>query len=107
MGAASRVKTNRKYIPPVPPRIQSIENSIYIVIFLLLVRSLVVTSVSPNVVVDVVIWLKTEKLGLYKDMHTIIIAVTTCNDVLSIFFFRVVLAIIFSTGNYCVHLKMV
>lgn len=61
--------------------------------------SLVITAVSPNVVVDIVLWLKTEKLGLYKDIHTIIIAVTTCNDVLSIFFFRVVLTTIFSNGN--------
>lgn len=62
------------------------------------VFSLVVTAVSPNVVVDIVLWLKLEKLGLYKDIHTIIIAVTTYNDVVSIFFFRVVLAMIFSTG---------
>lgn len=71
---------------------------IYIIITSLF-RSLVITAVSPNVVVDIVLWLKTEKLGLYKDIHTIIIAVTTCNDVLSIFFFRVVLTIIFSNGN--------
>lgn len=54
---------------------------------------------SPNVVIDIVLWLKIEKLGLYKGIHTIIIAVTTINDVLSIFCFNVVLGVIFSTGK--------
>ncbi|XP_031633626.1 sodium/hydrogen exchanger 9B2 isoform X2 [Contarinia nasturtii] len=58
----------------------------------------IVTAVSPNVVIDIVLWLKVEKLGLYKGIHTIIIAVTTINDVLSIFCFNVILGIIFSTG---------
>lgn len=58
-----------------------------------------VTAVSPNVVVDILLRLKEEKIGLYKGIHTIIIAVTTCNDVISIFFFGVVLGIIFSTGK--------
>lgn len=60
---------------------------------------LIVTAVSPNVVIDIVLWLKIEKLGLYKGIHTIIIAVTTINDVLSIFLFNVVLGVIFSTGS--------
>lgn len=59
---------------------------------------LVITAVSPNVVIDIVIWLKTEQLGLYKGIHTIIITMTSGNDVLSIFFFNVVLGMIFSTG---------
>lgn len=54
---------------------------------------------SPNVVIDIVLWLKIEKLGLYKGIHTIIIAVTTINDVLSIFCFNVILGVIFSTGK--------
>ncbi|XP_055312721.1 putative SLC9B1-like protein SLC9B1P1 isoform X3 [Sitodiplosis mosellana] len=60
---------------------------------------LIITAVSPNVVIDIVLWLKIEKLGLYKGIHTIIIAVTTINDVLSIFCFNVVLGVIFSTGS--------
>lgn len=60
---------------------------------------MIVTAVSPNVVIDIVLWLKIEKLGLYKGIHTIIIAVTTINDVLAIFCFNVVLGVIFSTGN--------
>lgn len=59
---------------------------------------LIITAVSPNVVIDIVLWLKIEKLGLYKGIHTIIIAVTTINDVLSIFLFNVILGVIFSTG---------
>lgn len=65
---------------------------------------LVITAVSPNVVVDILIWLKVEKLGLYKGLHTIIIAVTTCNDVLSIFVFGIVLGMIFSTGKFSLWL---
>lgn len=62
------------------------------------ISRLIITAVSPNVVIDIVLWLKIEKLGLYKGIHTIIIAVTTINDVLSIFLFNVILGIIFSTG---------
>lgn len=62
-------------------------------------RRLIITAVSPNVVIDIVLWLKVEKLGLYKGIHTIIIAVTTINDVLSIFCFNVLLGVIFSTGE--------
>lgn len=61
---------------------------------------LIITAVSPNVVIDIVLWLKVEKLGLYKGIHTIIIAVTTINDVLSIFLFNVILGVIFSTGTF-------
>lgn len=62
--------------------------------------SLVVTAVSPNVVVTVLLNLKEERLGLYKGIHTIILAMTSCNDVIAIFLFGVVLSIIFSTGLY-------
>lgn len=62
------------------------------------ISRLIITAVSPNVVIDIVLWLKIEKLGLYKGIHTIIIAVTTINDVLSIFLFNVILGVIFSTG---------
>jgi len=34
-----------------------------------------------------------------KGIHTVIIAVTSCNDVLAIFLFGVLLGIAFSTGN--------
>lgn len=60
---------------------------------------MVITAVSPNVVVDVVLWLKNERLGFYKGIHTIIVAVTAGNDVLSIFCFGVVLSAIISTGK--------
>lgn len=71
-----------------------------LLIFLKFEHRLVITAVSPNVVIDIVLWLKVEKLGLYKGIHTIIIAVTTINDVLSIFLFNVILGVIFSTGTF-------
>lgn len=64
------------------------------------IRSLVITAVSPNVVIDIVLWLRVQQLGLYKGIHTIIIAMTSINDVLSIFMFNVVLGMIFSTGKF-------
>uniref|UniRef100_A0A2M4AMQ4 Putative cation proton antiporter n=2 Tax=Anopheles triannulatus TaxID=58253 RepID=A0A2M4AMQ4_9DIPT len=60
---------------------------------------LVVTAISPNVVVTVLLRLKEERLGLNKGIHTLIIAVTSCNDVLAIFLFGVILGLIFTTGN--------
>ncbi|XP_055624670.1 sodium/hydrogen exchanger 9B2-like [Toxorhynchites rutilus septentrionalis] len=60
---------------------------------------LVVTAVSPNVVVTVLLRLKEERLGMNKGIHTLIIAMTSCNDVLAIFLFGVILGVIFSTGN--------
>lgn len=62
--------------------------------------SLVVTAVSPNVVVTVLLRLKEERLGMNKGIHTLIIAMTSCNDVLAIFLFGVILGVIFSTGEY-------
>lgn len=60
---------------------------------------LVVTAVSPNVVVTVLLRLKEERLGMNKGIHTLIIAMTSCNDVLAIFLFGVILGVIFSTGS--------
>lgn len=60
--------------------------------------SLVLTAISPNVVVDIVLWLKTENIGMYKGIHTIIVAVTVCNDVLAIFIFGVILSGVASSG---------
>ncbi|XP_050100008.1 sodium/hydrogen exchanger 9B2 isoform X2 [Anopheles aquasalis] len=60
---------------------------------------LVVTAISPNVVVTVLLRLKEERLGMNKGIHTLIIAVTSCNDVLAIFLFGVILGLIFTTGN--------
>lgn len=68
-------------------------------VVLLFVFSLVVTAVSPNVVVTILLRLKEQKLGLNKGIHTLIIAMTSCNDVIAIFLFGVVLSAIFSTGN--------
>lgn len=62
-------------------------------------NSLVITAVSPNVVVTILLRLRDERLGLNKGIHTLIIAMTSCNDVLAIFLFGVVLSIIFSTGT--------
>ncbi|KAG5673012.1 hypothetical protein PVAND_003091 [Polypedilum vanderplanki] len=59
----------------------------------------IVTAISPNVVVSILLNLKEERLGLNKGIHTVIIAVTSCNDVIAIFLFGVVLGIAFSTGN--------
>ncbi|XP_053669409.1 sodium/hydrogen exchanger 9B2 [Anopheles marshallii] len=60
---------------------------------------LVETAISPNVVVTVLLRLKEERLGLNKGIHTLIIAMTSCNDVLAIFLFGVILGVIFSTGD--------
>lgn len=60
---------------------------------------LVVTAVSPNVVISILLELKQRRLGLNKGIHTVIIGMTGCNDVLSIFLFGVLLGTIFSTGT--------
>lgn len=41
----------------------------------------------------------TAAVGLNKGIHTVIIAMTSCNDVISIFLFGVLCGIVFSTGN--------
>ncbi|XP_030376681.1 sodium/hydrogen exchanger 9B1-like isoform X1 [Scaptodrosophila lebanonensis] len=60
---------------------------------------LVITAVSPNVVVTVMLKLKEERLGLNNGIHTLIYAMTTCNDVVSIFLFGLIISVIFSTGS--------
>ncbi|CRK88687.1 CLUMA_CG002385, isoform B [Clunio marinus] len=60
---------------------------------------LVVTAISPNVVVTILLKLKEERLGLNKGIHTVIIAMCSCNDVISIFLFGVMTGVVFSTGN--------
>ncbi|XP_073818342.1 na[+]/H[+] hydrogen antiporter 2 isoform X2 [Musca autumnalis] len=60
---------------------------------------LVVTAVSPNVVVTVMLKLKEDRLGLNNGIHTLIYAMTTCNDVVAIFVFGVINGVIFSTGG--------
>ncbi|XP_064552233.1 sodium/hydrogen exchanger 9B1 [Drosophila montana] len=60
---------------------------------------LVITAVSPNVVVTVMLKLKEDRLGLNSGIHTLIYAMTTCNDVVAIFMFGVVISIIFSTSS--------
>lgn len=60
---------------------------------------LVITAVSPNVVISILLELKQKRLGLNKGIHTVIIGMTGLNDVVSIFFFGVVLGTIFSTGT--------
>ncbi|KAM7364323.1 na[+]/H[+] hydrogen antiporter 2 isoform 1-T4 [Cochliomyia hominivorax] len=59
---------------------------------------LVITAVSPNVVVTVMLKLKEERLGLNSGIHTLIYAMTTCNDVVAIFLFGVFCGVIFTTG---------
>lgn len=58
----------------------------------------IITAISPNVVVTVVLSLKEQKLGS-NIIHTIILAVTTFNDVLAIFCSTVLLGIIFNMGQ--------
>lgn len=60
---------------------------------------LVITAVSPNVVISILLELKQKRLGMNKGIHTVIIGMTGCNDVLSIFVFGVILGTIFSTGT--------
>ncbi|EDV94686.1 GH18256 [Drosophila grimshawi] len=60
---------------------------------------LVITAVSPNVVVTVMLKLKEDRLGLNSGIHTLIYAMTTCNDVVAIFMFGVIISIIFSTSS--------
>uniref|UniRef100_A0A1A9ZZS2 Cation/H+ exchanger transmembrane domain-containing protein n=1 Tax=Glossina pallidipes TaxID=7398 RepID=A0A1A9ZZS2_GLOPL len=60
---------------------------------------LIITAVSPNVVVTVMLKLKEERLGLNGGIHTLIYAMTACNDILAIFLFGVMIGIIFSKGN--------
>lgn len=43
--------------------------------------------------------MREQRLGLYKGIHTIIIATLSCNNVISIFVFGIVLGAIFSTGT--------
>lgn len=63
-----------------------------------LLMGFIVTAISPNVVVTVVWSLREQKLGSNM-IHTIILAVTTFNDVIAIFCSAVLLGIIFSTGQ--------
>ncbi|XP_017847791.1 sodium/hydrogen exchanger 9B1 [Drosophila busckii] len=60
---------------------------------------LVITAVSPNVVVTVMLKLKEERLGLNNGIHTLIYAMTACNDVVSIFMFGVIVSVIYSTSS--------
>nr|XP_014094552.1 sodium/hydrogen exchanger 9B2 isoform X2 [Bactrocera oleae] len=60
---------------------------------------LVITAVSPNVVVTVMLKLKEERLGLNSGIHTLIYAMTSCNDVVAIFLFGVFMSVIFSTDK--------
>lgn len=64
-----------------------------------LLMGLVITAVSPNVVVTVMLKLKEQKLGLNNGIHTLIYATTTCNDVVAIFTFGVILGVIFNPGK--------
>ena len=43
--------------------------------------------------------LKEERLGLNGGIHTLIYAMTTCNDVVAIFLFGVFVGVIYSTGK--------
>lgn len=43
--------------------------------------------------------LKEKRLGLNKGIHTLIIAVASCNNIISIFLFGVTIGIAFSTGT--------
>lgn len=61
---------------------------------------MVITAVSPNVVVTVMLKLKEDRLGLNSGIHTLIYAMTTCNDVLAIFLFGIFCGVIFSTGEF-------
>ncbi|KRG02350.1 sodium/hydrogen exchanger 9B1 isoform X1 [Drosophila mojavensis] len=63
-----------------------------------LALGLVITAVSPNVVVTVMLKLKEDRLGLNSGIHTLIYAMTTCNDVVAIFLFGAVISMIFSTN---------
>ncbi|KAL9891584.1 na[+]/H[+] hydrogen antiporter 2 isoform 6-T10 [Glossina fuscipes fuscipes] len=62
-------------------------------------KILIITAVSPNVVVTVMLKLKEERLGLNDGIHTLIYAMTACNDILAIFLFGVMIGIIFSKGH--------
>lgn len=66
--------------------------------------SLVITAVSPNVVVTVMLKLREDRLGLNSGIHTLIYAMTTCNDVVAIFMFGVIISVIFSTSTCLVGL---
>ncbi|XP_067630189.1 sodium/hydrogen exchanger 9B2 [Eurosta solidaginis] len=60
---------------------------------------LVITAVSPNVVVTVMLKLKEERLGLNSGIHTLIYAMTSCNDVVAIFLFGVIMSVMFATDK--------
>lgn len=63
---------------------------------------LIVTAVSPANVVDILLWLQSKRLGLYKGIHTIIIATTILNNALVIIIFNIILTVILKTGNFLV-----
>lgn len=44
-------------------------------------------------------WHGVPRLGVNKGIHTVIIAMTSCNDVIAIFLFGVLCGVVFSTGN--------
>lgn len=67
---------------------------------------MVITAISPNVVVTVMLRLKELKLGLNNGIHTVIYATTTFNDVIAIFIFGVILGTVFSKGESNLNLYM-
>lgn len=65
------------------------------------------TAISPNIVGSVLLTLKEKRLGLNKGIHSLIIAVANCNDVIAICLFGIAMGMLFSTGiHYCVLMKI-
>ncbi|KAJ6640327.1 Sodium/hydrogen exchanger 9B2, partial [Pseudolycoriella hygida] len=65
---------------------------------------LVLTAISSNIIEDVLLKLKEKRFGLNKDIHTLIIAVTSCNNIVAIFLFGISTGIVFSQGPFVTKL---
>uniref|UniRef100_A0A1A9UZV4 Uncharacterized protein n=1 Tax=Glossina austeni TaxID=7395 RepID=A0A1A9UZV4_GLOAU len=71
----------------------------FMILRLTLIPTVAEVAIIAILVVTVMLKLKEERLGLNDGIHTLIYAMTACNDILAIFLFGVMIGIIFSKGN--------
>ncbi|KAG4068619.1 hypothetical protein HA402_002310 [Bradysia odoriphaga] len=61
------------------------------------ILGLVISAISPNIVTSEVLKLKEKRLGLNKEIHTLIIATAAGSDIIAVFLFAVATGMVFST----------
>lgn len=68
---------------------------------------LVISAISPSVVTSELLKLKEKRLGLNKEIHTLIIATATGSDIIAVFLFAVAMGMFFSTGIRVFNFKLI